>query len=302
MADSIIEIKSITQLHQILGVAKPKHPLITVVNLEQIKNPNQMLGVKITSDLYMISLKDHDCGMSYGRGHYDFEEGVLAFYEPGQVVSQTEEVEEGNYSGWMLFFHPDLIRKSALGKKIHQYSFFSYDVNEALHLSDQERKMLYDCVEKIKYEYNQNIDAHTQEVLVNNLELILNYSNRFYERQFHTRTSVHKDVVSVFERELKDYLSGDQLALNGVPSVQFFADKVNLSANYLSDLLKRETGKNVKDHVNHWLIDKAKTLLLNSNNTVSEIAYQLGFNYPHYFTRMFKLHTGQTPNAYRQAG
>ncbi|MBD77616.1 MAG: AraC family transcriptional regulator [Crocinitomicaceae bacterium] len=299
MSDEIVRINSITQLHQMFGWEKPKHPLVSVLDVANLKSMNNWVGVKMTSDLYVITLKDHDCGMLYGRSHYDFEEGVLAFYEPGQVVTQTEEINEEEQSGWMLFFHPDLLRKSALGRKIQEYSFFSYGVNEALHLSDQERRMLYDTVSKIEFEYNQNIDGHTQELIVNNIELLLNYSNRFYERQFHTRTNTHKDVVIQFETLLKAYMSSDKLVNEGIPSVAYFADQVHLSGNYLSDLLKKETGKNVKDHVNNLLIDKAKTMLLSSGDTVSEISYKLGFNYPHYFTRMFKLHTGQTPNDYR---
>ncbi len=294
-----INIQSITQLHELMGYEKPKHPLVSVLDVSKMKSNKDFLNIPMTAELYMISLKDHDCGMQYGRTNYDFEEGVMAFFKPGQIVTQTEEIVEGENSGWMLFFHPDLIRKSSLFAKIKKYSFFNYDVNEALHLSEIERKMLYDTVQKIEYEYNQNIDGHTQELIINSIELLLNYSNRFYERQFHTRTNAHKDVASQFESLLADYMNTDQLAENGIPTIGYFADKVHLSSNYLSDLLKKETGKNAKDHINEQVVELAKNLLLNSNQTVSEIAYKLGFNYPHYFTRMFKLHTGQTPNDYR---
>ena len=299
MNDQIFRIKSISHLHELFGYDKPKHPLVSLMDVSKMNGIKDFVGVKMTSDLYMVSLKEHDCGMQYGRSHYDFEEGVLVFYEPGQVVAQTEQVVEEEQNGWMLFFHPDLIRKSALGKKIKDYSFFSYDVNEALHLSDAEKNILHDTVQKIENEYNQNIDGHTQELIISHLDVLLNYSNRYYERQFHTRTNSHKDVVSQFADELKTYVNSNQLQQEGIPSVKYFAEKVHLSPNYLSDLLKKETGKNVKDHVNAALIDKAKTRLLSSEDSVSEIAYQLGFNYPHYFTRMFKLHTGHTPNSYR---
>ncbi len=294
-----LTIQTITQLHELMGYEKPKHPLVSVLDVSKMKSNKDFLNVPMTADMYMISLKDHDCGLQYGRTNYDFAEGVLAFFAPGQVVTQTEEFKEGENSGWMLFFHPDLIRKSSLAPKIKHYSFFSYDVNEALHLSDQERKMLYDTVEKIIYEYNQNIDAHTQELIINSIELLLNYSSRFYERQFHTRANAHKDVVTQFTTLLNDYMHSDLLAEKGIPSIGYFADKVHLSGNYLSDLLKKETGKNAKDQINEHLVELAKNELLNSSQTVSEIAYKLGFNYPHYFTRMFKLHTGQTPNDYR---
>lgn len=299
MKDQIFRIKSISHLHELFGYDKPKHPLVSLMDVSKMKGIKDFVGVKMTSDLYMVSLKEHDCGMQYGRSHYDFEEGVLVFYEPGQVVAQTEQVVEEEQNGWMLFFHPDLIRKSALGKKIKDYSFFSYDVNEALHLSDAEKNILYDTVQKIENEYNQNIDGHTQELIISHLDVLLNYSNRYYERQFNTRSNSHKDVVSQFADELKTYVNSNQLKQEGIPSVKYFAEKVHLSPNYLSDLLKNETGKNVKDHVNSALIDEAKTRLLSSEDSVSEIAYQLGFNYPHYFTRMFKLHTGHTPNSYR---
>lgn len=297
--DDIIRFSSITQMHEAMGYDKPKHPLITVLDVSKVQVPKEFIGMRMTSDFYMVSLKDHDCGMLYGRSHYDFEEGVLAFFEPNQVITATQEVEPSEQSGWMLFFHPDLIRKSPLGSKIKDYSFFSYDVNEALHLSDEERSLMYDTVKKIRYEYSQNIDGHTQELIVSHLEVLLNYSKRFYDRQFHTRTNSHKDVVTQFNGILKNYFSSEELAEKGIPSVKYFAEQVHLSPNYLGDLLKKETGRNVKDHVNHAVVDKAKTLLLNSDQSVSEIAYQLGFNYPHYFTRMFKLHTGQTPNDYR---
>lgn len=299
MKEEILRISSVTQLHELFGYEKPKHPLVSLMDVSKLKSTKDFIGVKISCDLYMISLKEHNCGMQYGRSHYDFEEGVLVFFEPGQVVTQTEEIVEGEQAGWMLFFHPDLIRKSVLGKKIQDYSFFSYDVNEALHLSDIEKSILHDTVQKIESEYNQNIDGHTQELIISHLDVLLNYSNRYYERQFHTRTNSHKDVVTQFLNILKEYVNSDQLSSNGIPSVGFFAEKVHLSPNYMSDLLKKETGRNVKDHVNAVLIDRAKSLLLNSNESVSEVAYQLGFNYPHYFTRMFKLHTGQTPVSYR---
>lgn len=298
----IFTIKSINQLHEVMGYDKPKHPLISVLDAFKMKSNKDFLNVPMTSDLYMITLKDYDCGLQYGRTNYDFEEGVLAFFEPGQVVTQTEEFKAGENSGWMLFFHPDLIKKSSLSAKIKRYSFFSYDVNEALHLADQERKMLYDTVEKIIYEYNQNIDGHTQELIINSIELLLNYSNRFYERQFHTRTNAHKDVVQEFTRALNDYINSDKLSELGIPAISYFANEVHLSGNYLSDLLKKETGKNAKDHINEHIIDLAKSLLADTTKTVSEISYELGFNYPHYFTRMFKLHTGQTPDSYRAVG
>ena len=200
----------------------------------------------------------------------------------------------------MLFFHPDLIRGSSLGKNMDKYAFFSYDVHEALHLSHKEQEMLNDMASKIEYEVSLNIDGHTQDLLVSHLELLLNYCLRFYERQFHTRKKHNVDVLTKVEMLLQEYYRENKQSEQGTPTIQYLADGVNLSANYLSDLLKKETGSNAKEHVNAFIIDRAKNLLLNSNSNISEIAYDLGFNYPHYFSRMFKQKTGLTPHKYRE--
>jgi AraC-like DNA-binding protein len=299
MADSIIQVTSISQLHQMLGFEKPKHPLVSVIDASKFKTPKEVVGHKIVSDLYWVALKDKSCGFQYGRNHYDFDEGVLIFTAPKQVMSSTEEVNEGDSRGWMLFFHPDLIRQSHLGQHIDQYSFFDYDNHEALHLSDEEEKTLTSSVEAIKKEYEQRIDNHSQRVIVSSLELMLNYCLRFYERQFNTRSSQNKDIVTTFERLLKNYFSSGRHELDGLPSIQYFAEQIHLSQPYLSDLLKKETGRTTKDHINDFVIEKAKDLLLGSSDSISEIAYTLGFNYPHYFTRLFKSKTGQTPVEYR---
>jgi YesN/AraC family two-component response regulator len=187
-----------------------------------------------------------------------------------------------------------------LGENIENYTFFSYDVHEALHLSDKEKKTISDCVDKIKEEYNERIDNHSQRVIVSTLELLLNYCSRFYERQFNTRTAQNKDIVTKVENLLKDYYKHGLLTEQGSPSLQYLADKVNLSHNYLSDLLKKETGRSAKDHINDFLVNKAKNLLLSTEDSVSEIAYELGFNYPHYFSRLFKTKTGVSPQKYRE--
>jgi YesN/AraC family two-component response regulator len=222
----------------------------------------------------------------------------LIFTAPHQVMGTSGEVDP-NDNGWMLFFHPDLIRKSHLGQHIDEYTFFSYEANEALHLSDEEEETLEQVISKIQKEYTERIDDFSQRVMVSSLELLLNYCSRFYQRQFNTRTNQSSDVVNQVDGYIKKYFD-DQLQLTeGLPSVQYFAEKVNLSANYLSDLLRKETGRALKDHINDFLIDKAKTILLNSNLSVSEIAYDLGFNYPHYFSRLFKAKTGVSPQGYR---
>jgi AraC-like DNA-binding protein len=298
MSEPFLKIESISQLHQLLGYDKPSHPLITVLDPRQLQIPAEMRNVRVVSNFYAVWLKTTDCGLEYGRNHYDFEEGVLVFTGPQQVVFVSGEVAEDE-TGWMLFFHPDLINSTSLGEKIRQYSFFSYDLHEALHLSDAEKATISQCIDNIKGEYEQRIDDHSQSVIVANIELLLNYCSRYYARQFNTRTTANKDILTRFERALQGYFESDQLLQQGMPSVQYLAEQVHLSADYLSDLLKKETGRTAKDHINDFVVEKAKYLLLNSEDTISGIAYELGFNYPHYFSRLFKARTGWTPGEYR---
>lgn len=299
MSDQILTIKSISQLHSMLGFPKPKHPLISLIDASEIKLTEADIKEKFVYDFYMISSKDKSCGVEYGRNTFDFDEGVLVFSAPGQVYVPTKPVELGDIKGWMLFFHPDLIRNTNLGKEIDDYSFFNYEVFEALHLSEEEEKKVLEIVKNIQSEYEQRIDNLSQRVIVSSLELLLNYSLRFYERQFNTRTSQSKDIVTQFEKNLKAYFASQQHLESGLPSIQYFAENANLSQHYFSDLLKKETGRSPKDHINDFVIEKAKNLLRGSEQSVSEIAYNLGFNYPHYFTRLFKTKTGKTPLEYR---
>lgn len=299
MENQIIKFETVSDIHKSLGLEKPKHPLITIIDAKDFKVLPEMVGQRMSSGLFSVSLKDGHCGMQYGRGHYDFEEGVLIFMAPNQVITMTEEAQP-NMEGWMLMFHPDLIRKYALGAEIDNYSFFSYEANEALHLSEEEQAVLSDCIRNIKEEYNQRIDDYSQKVMVSNIELLLSYCTRFYNRQFNTRSQQNSEIVTQVETHLKQYYESGQLSEYGVPSVQYFAEKVHLSANYLSDVLKKETGRSAKDHINDFLIKKAKSMLVNSGDSISEIAYALGFNYPHYFSRLFKTKTGVTPNKYRE--
>ena len=295
MSHKVIRVKSISQLHSLFGFDKPKHPLISLIDVSQTHIPEEGVGMKIIYDVFMISLKDKSCGVEYGRNTLDFDEGVMSFSAPGQVYRATKAYQKGDIHGWMLYFHPDLIRNTHLGEHIDDYSFFNYDVYEALHLSEAEEETMNNCVTNIKLEYEQRIDNHSQRVIVSNIELLLNYCLRYYERQFNTRTSQNKDIVSQFEKELKTYFKKGLQLEKGLPSLQFFAEKAHLSQHYFSDLLKKETGRTPKDHVNDFVIEQAKNMLLRSENSISEIAYDLGFNYPHYFTRLFKSKTGHTP-------
>ena len=299
MAD-IYRIKSISEVHQMFGLDKPKHPLITIIR----KWPQidfDFGNVKLTSELYLLSMKGKMKGTTfqYGKNSYDFDDGTLVFLAPNQVASFEDPIEELDDSGWTILFHPDLIRKSELGKAIRNYSFFNYETNEALHLSDKEKQSLFELVKKIDLELNQNIDKHSQEIIIQNLESILKYSNRYYDRQFYTRTNLNKDFVSKFEQYLQSYFSSSDLSEMGIPSVKQCGEAMNMSGSYLSDLLKIETGSSAKDHIHSYLIEKAKTTLLNSNSTISEIAFGLGFEYPQHFSKLFKGKVGFSPSAYR---
>jgi len=300
MENNIVHIKSISQLHGLSGFDKPAHPLISIIDTAQLEIPEENIGVKINSDLYVIGLKDKSCGLQYGRNAYDFDEGVLFFTAPGQIQSVSKAQAKNEVKGWILSFHPDLIRNTKLGKNIDSYNYFSYDVFEALHLSSAEQNTINDLVHLISAEISERIDNHSQQVIVSYLELLLNLSKRYYERQFNTRSAKNTDIVSHFHALLKEYFDQGKLPVEGIPSIEYFSERINFSPNYLSDLLKKETGVCAKDQINNFIIEKAKTFLLSEPDSVSEIAYSLGFNYPHYFSRLFKSKTGMTPQEYRQ--
>ena len=302
MAQEILKIESISMLHSMLGFSPPKHPLISVIDVSKLKITEELVETKIAGDFYYIGLKNAECGSHYGKNDYDYDKGVLAFTAPHQVIAAKSTTDFDQEQGWMLLFHPDLIRGTSLGYNIDSYSFFNYANFEALHLSDSEKETLNDCVKKIEEEYSRSTDNHSQRVIVSCLELLLNYCLRFYDRQFETRASQNKDVFIKVEHVLKEYMQAELLEKKGIPTVSYVADKVNLSQNYLSDLLKKETGRSAKDHINDVLIDKAQSrLLLNNEDSVAEIAYSLGFRYPHYFSRLFKAKTGFTPQQYRKS-
>lgn len=294
----IYTIKSISEAHDLLGIDKPTHPLISVCRHTSNMNLN-VKDIKVSFDMYIISLKSNIRGsINYGRNSYDFEEGTLLFMAPGQVMSVTDN-PIADLKGWTLFIHPDLIQKSELREKINQYSFFDYYANEALHISDKEKESLNEIVQKIKSELNQNIDKHSQNIIVHNIESILKYSERFYDRQFLTRTNNNKDFVAKFENYLRTYFNSKELILKGIPTVTQCGEALNMSGHYLSDLLKIETGKTAKEHILFKLIDKAKSKLLNSDVSVKSLAYDLGFEYPQHFSKLFKTKTGVSPSEFR---
>jgi AraC-like DNA-binding protein len=218
---------------------------------------------------------------------------------PNQTMSFSEPVHESNESGWTILFHPDLIRKSELGKKINEYSFFDYDLNNALHISESEKETLGQLVERIETEFQRNIDKHSQDLIIANLDTILKYCQRYYERQFYTRSNQNKDIIIRFEEYLKTYFNSDNIVNRGMPNIKQCGEALNISGSYLSDLLRIETGKSAKEHIHSYLIEKAKTQLLNSNFTINEIAFGLGFTYPQHFSKLFKTKTGFNPTDYR---
>jgi AraC-like DNA-binding protein len=300
MKNNHIHIKSISQLLQSSGLGTPNHPLITLIDAAKISFSEEMLGLNISSDLYSIGLKDASCGLDYGRNSYDFSEGVLFFSAPNQMFTVSKVQKLNEVKGWILYFHPDLIRNTKLGEQIDNYNFINYEVNEALHLSEKEQSVICDLVKLIENEINQRIDNHSQQVLVSNIELVLSYSQRFYERQFNTRSAQNSDIVSKVESLLKNYYKNNELIEKGQPTIKYLADNCYLSPNYLSDLLSKVTGRSAKEHINDFLLDKAKHLLLGTTDSVNTIAYSLGFNYPHYFGRLFKKKTGKTPQEFRK--
>jgi len=298
MKTEFIEIKTITALHNFYDCAKPKHPLISFINLKEISTVNfKEDETHYRLGFYSVHLKGLRGQMKYGKSVYDFDEGSLVFTSPNQVVTATK----GNVDneGWGLFFHPDLLHGTDLDRKINKYSFFHYDANEALHVSEDEKIILRDCAENIKREYTQNIDKHSQGLIINNIEMLLNHCDRFYDRQFFTRAKVSHDTVQQFERILLEYFSQDSLIEVGLPDVKYFAGQLNLSPNYLSDLLKRYTGKTTQEHIHLQLIEKAKSLLWGSSKSISEIAYELGFEHPSHFTKIFKTKMGRSPKEFR---
>lgn len=301
MASDIIRLDTIHELHHVLGLPKPRHTLVSLIDAADVHVPAERVGTRVSSGLYSIALKDGSCGLSYGRNAFDFTEGVMVFTAPGQSSTVTEAVEKGSVRGWILYVHPELLRGFPLARVLPEYGFFHYDVFEALHLSEDEERYVERCARNIEAEYHQRVDVHSRRVIVANLELLLAYAQRFYDRQFHSRGPQGHDVAVRFERALQGYFEREAYREEGIPSIQRFAEEVHLSPHYLSDLLKRETGRTAKDHINAYVVEHAKQILLDTDRSVSEVAYALGFNYPHYFTRLFKTRTGMTPVQFRSA-
>ena len=295
--EEIVKIDSVTGYNNMRGV-ETLHPLVTVLDLSKAQ---PMPAKTFNFGIYAVYLKELKCGeLKYGRSHYDYQEGTLVFIAPGQVMGVQPNVKTFEPKGWALLFHPDLIRGTSLGKHIHNYSFFSYDVNEALHLSDKERQLVLDCFGKIQYELDHAIDKHSKTLIASNIELFLNYCIRFYDRQFITRDNAHKGILEKFETLLNDYFESDKPQNVGLPSVAWCASELNLSANYFGDLIKKETGKSSLEYIQNKIMDRAKSRIFEEDKTINEIAYELGFKYPQHFSRLFKQHVGMSPLEYRR--
>jgi len=288
--------------YNVLNNHETLHPLVSVIDFSKAK-PRYWGGeknVKLYFGFYCIFLKDVKCGdLKYGRNYYDYQEGTLVFVAPGQVLEIENDGKVYQPKGHALVFHPDLIHGTPLAGLMNGYIFFSYNTNEALHVSERERQIVLDCFSKIKFELQQSIDKHSKKLIASNIELFLNYCNRFYDRQFITRDNVNQGILEKFEEQLNSYFSSDKPQNIGLPSVAYFADELHLSANYFGDLIKKETGKSAKEYIQNKIIDLAKNKTFNTDKSVNEIAYELGFKYPQHFSRLFKKETGYSPNEYR---
>lgn len=294
--EQIIKLEKIAQYNQLKEI-ETQHPLISVFDNSKTKVlPNHS---RMHFGVYAVFLKAGKCGeLKYGRNSYDYDDGTFVFVAPGQVLEVNNE-ENYQPSGLALLFHPDLIKGTALGKKMSHYSFFSYESHEALHLSLKEQQIIKDLFGKLEYELSQSIDKHSKSIITNNIELLLNYCVRFYDRQFITRENMNTDILSKFEKFLNTYFQSETPQNLGLPSVSYFADCLHLSPNYFGDLIKKETGKSAQEHIQLKLVDIAKERIFDTEKSVSQIAFELGFKYPQHFNRMFKKSTGFTPNEYR---
>jgi len=289
-------VETIDGYNKLLGL-ETFHPLVSVIDMAQVRPIRHM---RHTFGFYAIFLKEIKCGdLIYGRRKYDYQEGTLVCLAPGQVIGVEDNGETFQPKGRALLFHPDLIRGTSLGRQMKEYTFFSYEANEALHLSERERAIVLDCLDKIRHEAQHAIDRHSKRLIAIHIEMLLDYCLRFYERQFITRSDANHDILSQLERLLDDYFAGDSAQRLGLPSVRFCAEKMCLSPNYFGDLIKKETGKTAQEYIQLKLIGTAKERLLDPGKTIGQVAYELGFQYPQHFTRLFKKVVGRTPNEYR---
>lgn len=294
--EGIITIDSVDRYNKIFGL-ETRHPLVSVVDLTKATTWPER--ARFRYEIYALFLKSAKCGnIKYGRQYYDYQDGTIIGFAPGQVAD-LEMIQNMQPQAHGILFHPDLIHGTALGQEIRNYSFFSYESNEALHLSEEERQTIMDGLNKIETELRHSIDKHSRRLICANIGLLLDYCMRFYERQFETRREVNKDIIVRFEQLLNDYFVGDTPQKEGLPTVKYFADKVFLSPNYFGDMVRKQTGKTASDYIQDKMIDLAKQALLSSDRTMTQIAYDLGYQYPQHLSRTFKKVVGLTPNEFR---
>ncbi|MDR2237922.1 MAG: helix-turn-helix transcriptional regulator [Chryseobacterium sp.] len=297
MEDQEVEkISSVSEYNKMAN-QETLHPLVSVVDFSK---SDPICQYRRTYSFYTVFLKDVICGdMHYGKHSYDYQEGTLVFIAPGQISGVTNDGKYVQPAGYALLFHPDLIKGTSLGKNINAYSFFSYDVHEALHLSEKEREIVLECFKNIRLELEQSIDKHSKSLIVNNIELFLNYCMRFYDRQFITRDHINQGLIGKFEKLVDDYFKSENPKTIGFPMVHYFAEQLHLSANYFGDLIKKELGISAQEFIHNKLIDIAKEQILDQGKSISEISYDLGFKYPQHFTRLFKTKVGISPSEYK---
>ena len=292
----IINISNIHDYNEFLGI-ETLNPLVTFIDFREVK---VLKHKRKHYGFYGIYLKEKIHGkLTYGRSQYDYQEGTLVFVAPGQVAGIDDGGETVNPEGYALLFHPDLLRGTSLARKMKEYTFFSYEVNEALHMSERERQTIFNCFAEIQEELHHIIDKHSRGIITSNIEVLLNHCLRFYDRQFATREVINRDVLTRFEALMLDYFNSDKPEQNGLPTVAWCADQLHFSANYFGDLIKKETGKSAIEYIHLAVINRVKELLASTSKTVSEIAYEVGFQYPHHLSRVFKKVVGCTPNEFR---
>ena len=293
---NIIKTDTIHAYNQWAGV-ETQHPLVGFIDFSKVaplRHARKLYG------FYAVFLKDQNCGeLRYGRQYYDYQDGTLIFVAPGQAFGAEDDGEVFQPTGYILMFHPDLLLNTPLARMMKDYTYFSYETNEALHISEQERRIVMDCFEKIQYELQYPVDNYSKTLITDTIKTFLDYCSRFYSRQFITRDNVNRDILTRFEKMLDEYFHSDKPMTLGLPNVQYCADKLHLSPNYLSDLLRKEAGNTALGYIHNKLLDIAKTEIVATDKTISEIAYALGFQYPQHFTRLFKREVGCTPNEYR---
>ena len=296
--DRIVNVDTVADFDRIWGVPG-RHPLVNVIEGEKITSP--VAHCRKHFNLYVIYIKDAKCAdsITYGRGEYDYRENTLVFVGSGQVLGHPADGSTFTAMGWCLYFSPELLRGTSLAGRMKNYSFFSYAINEALHISQEERTTIIDCLKKIDAEINNGTDRHSNIIIASAIELFLNYCSRFYDRQFTTRRTVNSDIVATFEDIMEDYYNTGKAERHGTLTVNRCAEQLHLSPNYFGDLIRKETGKSPKEHIQNKSINVAKEMLWQKNKSISEIAYAIGYQYPQYFSRAFKTVTGMTPLEYR---